>query len=624
MSAVISAIDNYQANANKFKLGENGHSEYAWSKDNIEEQILQLSFQLVRTTPETVETLANKFRDLLRTLDKFSETSELGVSQSGYYIDLLYRLMAQTRDIVDGKGEYALAYAMMWAWYTVFPNQAIQALDTWVLPMSNETKGTEDGKNKGTHPLGSWKDLKNFAYYIKTKHGAGIENPLIQKIIRLINTQLRADMNSLSEGTPVTLCAKWVPREGAKKHKELYYALARNFYPEIMATRSSTSNTGLLDTSYGGYRRESPLPKGGFTGTVGSNKAMMKTCMMYRTMLAQLNRYLDTVQIKQCANTWSTIDHAKTTSITLTKQKKAFLNLTKKGEPRSEREDRIQCAENFTAFVESRVKDGGKEINGKRVGLEQFTKQAMAIEDQTATSTEARLLDSQWRDHGSMTGQGTEGLGNIIAMVDTSGSMDGDPLHAAIALGIRVAEKSVIGRRVLTFSSKPTWHDLEHGCEDPDGKPSFCRMVQRLRNSDWGMSTNFYAAMDLILDALVEGKVDAKDAKGMVLAIFSDMQIDVAHSDKDSRRRQCMYDGIVEKYRAAGYEAPHILFWNLRSTGGFPCMSSTSESVENTTMMSGFSAALLNSFCDKGIEALQSYTPWSMLVESLMNERYSR
>jgi hypothetical protein len=265
---------------------------------------------------------------------------------------------------------------------------------------------------------------------------------------------------------------------------------------------------------------------------------------------------------------------------------------------------------------------GGKEVNGKRIGLEKFTEQALdladgSVEDKTATSTEARLLDSQWRDHSSQTGN----LGPMIAMVDTSGSMNGDPLHAAIALGIRVAEKSVIGRRVLTFSSQPKWHDLEHGCEGPDGKPSFCRMVQRLRTAEWQMSTNFYAAMDLILEALVKGKVDPALAKGMVLAVFSDMQIDQARdrTERDEDRRLCMYEGIVEKYRKAGYEAPHILFWNLRSTDGFPCMTKgeAGATTKNTTMMSGFSAALLNSFCEKGIEALQSYTPWSMLLESL-------
>ena len=39
-------------------------------------------------------------------------------------------------------------------------------------------------------------------------------------------------------------------------------------------------------------------------------------------------------------------------------------------------------------------------------------------------------------------------------------------------------------------------------------------------------------------------------------------------------------------------------------------------------MMSGFSPALLNVFCEEGLTALQSCTPWSLFIKSLENERY--
>jgi hypothetical protein len=79
------------------------------------------------------------------------------------------------------------------------------------------------------------------------------------------------------------------------------------------------------------------------------------------------------------------------------------------------------------------------------------------------------------------------------------------------------------------------------------------------------------------------------------------------------------------KYETAGirvhgkpYKPPHILFWNLRSTNGFPTLSTQ----RNCSMMSGFSPALLNLFCEKGINALQSCTPWALLEKSLENARY--
>jgi hypothetical protein len=205
-------------------------------------------------------------------------------------------------------------------------------------------------------------------------------------------------------------------------------------------------------------------------------------------------------------------------------------------------------------------------------------------------------------------------LGKMIAMVDVSGSMEGDPMNAAIALGIRIAAKSALGKRVLTFSSRPKWVNLEL-CTD------FISQVKVIKSADWGANTNFYAALDMILNAIIETKMDAEDVQDLMLVVLSDMQMDQA----DENTGHSLYDSIKEKYAAAGmrtigkpYKPPHILFWNLRSTGGFPTLHNQS----NASMMSGFSPALLNIFCDEGLAALQSCTPWFILEKCLSNERY--
>ena len=143
-------------------------------------------------------------------------------------------------------------------------------------------------------------------------------------------------------------------------------------------------------------------------------------------------------------------------------------------------------------------------------------------------------------------------------MVDVSGSMNGDPLYAAIALGLRIAEKSLLGKRVLTFSASPTWVNLD-GCDN------FISMVEKVRCSDWGMNTNFSAALNLILDAIVQQKLEPTDVEDMVLTILSDMQIDVADV-----KYATMMDLIEQKYAETGmrlfgvpFKAPHILFMFL-------------------------------------------------------------
>ncbi len=116
--------------------------------------------------------------------------------------------------------------------------------------------------------------------------------------------------------------------------------------------------------------------------------------------------------------------------------------------------------------------------------------------------------------------------------------------------------------------------------------------------------------------------MSAEDVQDMVLVILSDMQID----EGDKCNKDVLYNTMIKKYEETGiricgkaYKPPHILFWNLRSTSGFPALSSQA----NTSMMSGFSPVLLNQFCNEGLTALQALTPWALLTKSLENNRYT-
>jgi hypothetical protein len=556
MSALISALDNYTPS----QIGENGSIEYTWS-NNIRERILQLSFQLTRVRDEsTISRLASETDKILRELTGSYKSLLLSREEYIEYMSIMYRMIGHTRDITDGKGEYTLSYMLLGVWNNHHPELAKFALRLFVLP--------PHGADKDFHPYGSWKDIK---YLHKTSP------PLVQYGSQLLIQQLRVDANS---DTP-SLAAKWVPREKSK-FSELFNELALEYF------------SNYLDSAKTEDARK---------------KAIIKAKMDFRKLISSLNKMIDTVQIKQCGRNWSDIDPSKQTSITMHKQKKAFLNLNKDGSQRSELDDRVACANQFKEFAQKAAK-GEVEIKGKRIGLNDFTKEALELITRNQNnSDEASILNAQWLDNSKQTGA----LGKMIAMVDVSGSMSGDPMNAAIALGIRVAEKSMLGKRVLTFSASPNWVNLTE--ED-----TFIGMVDMVSRADWGMNTNFAAALKMILDAIVSQKLKPEDVEDMVLAIFSDMQIDQA----DPRSTSLM-TSIEAQYAEAGqrlwgkpFKAPHILFWNLRSTSGFPSLSTQ----KNASMMSGFSPALLNLFCEEGLSALQSCTPWSLFIESLDNERY--
>lgn len=567
MSALINALDNLTST----QIGENGQTEYTWS-NSIQERIIQFSFQLTRISqPTTLLELSNKFHSILTDIKMLSHDTYVE------YISILYRMIGQTRDIIDGKGEYTLSYMLLSVFHKHQPELAKFAFRYFVL-----------GDNEMVvHPYGSWKDVKNLIKYIETfgisnqyKSGLRYEvnhyNDLEIYALTLMNAQIKIDSHS----SVPSLAAKWVPREKSQ-HDGVFNYLATDYFPEYLKTAHSNESI---------------------------RRATTKAKMEYRKLISFLNKKLDTVQIKQCANTWSEIDPMNQTSITMHKQKKAFLNKTKKGLQRTTLEDRIECAQHFTAFAEKAFR-GEVEVKGKCIGLNDFTKNALQLCGLDESSSEVKILNAQWLNNSLQTGA----LGKMIAMVDVSGSMSGDPMNAAIALGIRIAEKSILGKRVITFSSTPKWVNL-------DSCTNFIDSVRTLQNADWGMSTNFYEALKLILAAIVNAKLPAEEVEDMVLTILSDMQMDSAGSFEDT-----MMNIIKEKYFEAGmavcgkpYKPPHILFWNLRSTNGFPILSEE----KNASMVSGFSAAFLNLFCDKGMSSLNDCTPWSMLLNSLSNPRY--
>ena len=564
MAALMNALDNHTQK----QIGENGHIEYGWS-NNIREKICQFTFQLTRTEEKGVLNLRTILRDMLINI-----TTRLYVANVVEkevllgYLSVLYKVIGHTRDIIDGKGEYTLTYMMIHTWYEFYPELAFFALKCLV-----------DLDDPKLHQYGSWKDLKYFCSYCKSL-GADVSHPLIQYSIQLINQRLLKD--STADDSNISLTPKWVPREKSS-FSWLYQPLATDYFKQYLL-----------------YARTPEQQK----------KAVLKCKTEYRKLLSALNNRIHTLQIKQCGRSWTDIDFDKVTSISFSKQKKAFLNVKKDGSQRyPDSEDRVMCADNFKAHIQKAV-TGEKEVKGKRVGLENFTKEALDLIRTSGSQEEKDLLNSQWRDNASQTGA----LGKMIAMVDVSGSMEGDPLNVAIALGIRVAEKNLLGKRVLTFSSSPSWVNL-------DGYNDFISQVEFLKRANWGMNTNLYAALDMILDAIIENKLPSEDVQDMSLVIFSDMQIDAG----DSTDKQVLYDKMTEKYEKAGirvhgkpYKPPHIIFWNLRSTSGFPTLSTQ----PNVSMMSGFSPSLLNLFCEQGMEALQSCTPWSMLEKTLDNKRY--
>ena len=96
----------------------------------------------------------------------------------------------------------------------------------------------------------------------------------------------------------------------------------------------------------------------------------------------------------------------------------------------------------------------------------------------------------------------------------------------------------------------------------------------------------------------------------------------LGHADNVANEtiNQPMWENIKSIYASYGYKnIPTILFWNLRHTEGFPVKSHEKGAI----MFSGYSPSLLNTFCEKGMESIQSADSWNILQEQLNAPRYS-
>jgi hypothetical protein len=529
-----------------YQFGDNHTLEHKWS-DNNEEKLAQLYFQLVRSG--NLELIELQYRNLLKKKDST-------------IMPYLYKLIAQTRDITQGKGEYNLSFMLLGEWLLLgdkYIQEIYKALDLFI-EIENE------------HPYGSWKDLKYFSHYLcKEKSYITQDHEIIDYCCEKIANQLCIDKDI---DTP-TLCAKWAPREKSK------------------------------------FGWMTPIISKKLVYKLGMDDLSKNECIrIYRQTCSNINKKLDTTQIKQCGQEWATIDFNKVTSITMRKQAQAFIYSQEKYENSDLNVDRKICSDNYKKYIESKVKNN-KTIKGGRVSIYDFVKDALNIINIHDISEEVQtlkqVLNLQWNDHRKQ----NNNLGNFAVMVDVSCSMEIDkctPLYNAIGLGIRISELSKkFKNEILTFSSNPSIVNLDH-CDN------FVDKVHKVSQIEWGGSTNLEAALELILEKLVIEDTPQEEVEDMVLCVLSDMQIDEATSVDTST----MFDLVKTKYKNKGYQLPTIVFWNLRQTSGFP--STTTEN--NVIMVSGYNSALLNAFSEKGLDAFKDITPFKMVKDILDDSRY--
>lgn len=578
--AFLSAMD---FSTSHLVLGENGAPAHETTGDAR----VDLFFALVRNLPE--ERLRCLVADCL---------ADSNVSPAEAAADLVV-MAFQTRDCRGGKGERALFTQLFLEVHARFPVTAIA-----LLPL--------------VPAFGYYRDWFVIAHAAAERAGGGANATcaIADAVVALAAAQLKADAQALDAAATagrrpegVSLLAKWAPREGNSTFGGLTRRLATACFP--------TSDRAKAD---------------------------------YRKLLAKINRHLGTVEVHMCGAAWGEIDPSSVPSLALLKARKALLNEALKGPPptpsqsetgnrRPGDEGRVACRRKLRASL---LESGAKKLNGKQLYPHEIVRLCFGPGNGGrrggASELELEVLNAQWQamregtagamaaaaavkattasasagaaDAGAdATGAGggdakdssIVNLGKLVPLVDVSGSMSGTPMEVAVALGILTSELNdpAFQHRMLTFSATPAWVRFE-------ANAPIATKVQTALQSEWGMSTDFAAALELILQVAIAANLQPHEIPDLI--VFSDMQFDDANQPRGGGSGRSGSSGggswathharLVQRFAAAGmaspcgaaWPCPTVTFWNLRGdTVGFPAAANT----PGVNLVSGFSPQLL-------------------------------
>jgi len=431
--------------------------------------------------------------------------------------------------------------------------------------------------------------------------------------LALFVKQLKEDSAS-TEGT-ISLAGKWAPRERSanKKYAQL---LAHRLFP--------------YDTNHSSIMRK------------------------YRTLTGILNARLKTVETYMCADRWDEIAPESVPGRAGKLYNRAFLNLPTTYRVKDEEaptgefrhpddEKRMACRAHFEAHLK-KASEGKAKINGAdTIFPHELVRKAITLinRDGVDPSEKAHVL-AVWRAMAEKAKAGG-GLRRSLMMSDFSGSMQsssvGDlPYYVSMAIGLLGAEvcSDEFKDLLMGFDSDP------HLLQFPADADLFerIRMIQSSRIGH-GLSTNFQAALDLVLKRLKEKRCRPGEEPENLIVI-TDMGWDQACGSSD----RSQYTGygyrhvvktapwetqvtmIQECFKRAGedmwgpgqgFTAPRIVIWNVAASAqtDFHATADT----PGVAMLSGWSPTQFEILQKEGPRQMTAY---EMLRLELDDPKYQR
>lgn len=522
--------------------------------------------------------VSNRFDNVLYLLKK---QMNINKENTLHYLISFYKLIANTRDIHSGKGERDMSYMMLWKLYSYFPSLAIYLLHRFVKQVEGQP-----------FVYGSWRDVKYLCQFVKLHSRHQENDSLIEICIELINTQLKNDLDTWKCSTNpmdsrfVSNVAKWIPREN-KKFDWLFHRLAlhwgKTHHPYII--NSATNPTSQI-------------------------KASNKYKLLYRKNVSFMNKAIDTVEIKLCANRRHLIEPHNVTLRSIHKYKNVVFN-------DSDDIDYTQCSQKITEYLETNQRNPLQSISGyykyntsSSLPISYYVKQAISCigNYDSNDNSQIRILNKQW-----------EYLSNdfndtftdfMLPIIDISSSMrkySDEPLYAAIGFAILISQHSSLKNRILAVDNMPTWIQLDN---DTNFIQKVKTIIQHI-SSLYSTKASYVEACNLLGNSFLQGPTCHNNIQHIQFVFFSSFT-------KDPYDNSSLYDTITQTFSQYTNVNPHISFWNLSKFDAteLPCCSDQYK----TKLMSGYSSHLISHLHNRN--NYECYTPYTEAYDILDKYQY--
>lgn len=475
----------------------------------FKEQIVNLYYNITRKKSETgeLENLSIKFHAFVYQLKVSCKTDPSLVT----YVELIYKMIAETRDCFYGKGEHDISYMLIFVFYKYYPVLATYLIHKFVQPLENGSLGKVG--------YGSWRDIKYLCQYVREHSSKKEKDSIIEICVALVSQTLHNDLvlvdkpqlhpceftqrefngiknlhSNINYREYLSSLVKWIPRE----HKKF------DWLHELLVIHWFTA-----------YRPD-------FFGKVkdyeGYYMALDKAKMLYRKMVSKINYYLDTTEIKLCEKQLHKIKPNNVPQLCMNNNNHLFLNTSFVGEIETGVErsplshtiftnKEVECYHNMKEyfhekFIIKKVNRGHSMKIPNSGKLSYFVKEAYyLIENHSSYNNQdirIDILNSQWKNISEIIGGKL--LDSFIPLLDLSFHHDMESLYSGIALALLISENSSYKHRILIIDHQPLWINLEQY------DTFFSRMLifHKLVNGYHGTTPNFLKGMNLLLDSFIE------------------------------------------------------------------------------------------------------------------------